>query len=159
MPRTVTDAVRFYRRASVLPFAASMLGGGMAWAIDRWKLMSPFAFPASLFAALYTSGIFVTIPYALFLLAIRCFAMPESEAAHRKVSLLAPIVIAVPFAVVMATMVFLNDHADAALIALSFYFTASFLVGYVYVATVELALAIAKRFGIVSTMRTNNPGA
>lgn len=138
---------QFYRRATVLPFVAAAAAAiGMNTIAPGRDAVSSALFGTS--ALLVFASFYAIIPYALFLIAVWLFVRPKGESALRRTALLAPIVIAIPFAVVFASwggIVSPESFYDA----LIFAGLTSLALGYVYVLVIETALLVLKKSGVV----------
>ena len=131
---------RWYRWAMSLPYVVPIIAG----VIGR---LTHFQLPPSMgfIVLLGIAAIYQTIPYTIFLIIVWVFIKPRSVRALRRTALLAPIVIAVPFAIV-ASLFEGGPHQPLRdiLIGIAFYGLAALVFGYFYVALVEIGALIVR---------------
>lgn len=107
------DVARNYRTAAFLPLVLTLAGlAGAKWLPDP----SPNHFVellhavASIFAFI---GVFAMVPYGVFMAIAWSFFRPEGAAAHRRMAIRAPLIIAVCVGLAAAVSVILERQWDA----------------------------------------------
>ncbi|MDQ3698919.1 MAG: hypothetical protein M3373_13010 [Gemmatimonadota bacterium] len=102
-------------------------------------------------------GAWSLVPYAVFALVVAIWIHRHRPRARniRRVAWLAPLLIGIPFGVVLWTPL-LGSGADfpGTMAAAAVYAVCAVVVGYAYLLPIELALLVAQRFGWVENMET-----
>ena len=140
---------QFYRRASALPFAVTLLAGSLVGVF--WKASSSMKAPnamvgvAKVTTLIVVCGICAAVPYLIFLGLIWRPYKGRSERAWHRLVWSAPLLIAVPFGVIVGAFGGLYHFWDR------FYFAGLWAigVGYFYVVPIELAFVVSRAFGWV----------
>ncbi len=132
--------VQWYRRATALPYIVPIIGG----AIGQLMHFRPSPL-VDLFVILGFAAIYQTIPYTIFLIVVWLAVKPRSVRALRRTALLAPIAIAIPFAVA-ATIFDSGRHPslDDFFPGVALYGIPAVVVGYFYVMLVEIGALIVR---------------
>ena len=140
---------QFYRRATVLPFAVTLLAGSLVGVF--WKVSASIKAPnamegvAKVTTLIMLCGICAAVPYLIFLAMIWRPYKGRSERAWRRLVWSAPLLIAVPFGVAVGASAGLYHFWDR------FYFAGLWAigVGYFYVVLIELAFVVSRACGWV----------
>ena len=143
------DADVFYRRASLAPFVATLAAVAVIAIGTLVTNTMPFGVLSGVLLGLAVAGIIGAVPYALFLIIVWKFFRPSGETAHRRLALAAPVLIAIPFALAgalygLTLSGWRNFRSELLTIG-----AAVLVTGYLYVAAIEAALALAKAGGWV----------
>ena len=142
--------IRFYRFALLVPLAVPAIAGailGVAWLTASDAVLGSDAI--SIVLAVAYTGIFSTIPYAVF--AIWAVRRLRRRALYpRRATLivwLAPVLIGVPFALLLAARSCLAGECSGAVVGSVFFGFYALLIGYAYVVLIEAARVIGQLAG------------
>ncbi len=94
----------YYRRSLLLPLVLSVAGFVVVEMLPNPTPWLGQSWLASVADTLAWTGMFAAIPYALFVLIVWVFFRPEGVHAHRLMAALAPVIIAVSLALIMAVI-------------------------------------------------------
>ena len=141
---------QFYCRASFLPLLVPAAAGtvvGLLWLTASQQTLDSLSV-RSLVAVAFT-GIFSTLPYALYLLVLTSKSRREGWEARRirRWVWIGPVVIAAPIAAFFLLPAFMEWEPDIATAIFAGFWT--LLIGYAYVLLIEAARVIAQLAGLL----------
>ena len=140
------DGVWFYRVATLLPFALTVLGALLTrFVAPTYDAGQQQPLLAGIAWGLTTIGTLVCIPYGLYLIAVALFMRPTTERDYRRAALLAPLVIAPAFGI-FQWLVDRGTHELTLLpITIAVWGIPTLVVGYSYVLLILAMLMGARR--------------
>ena len=145
------DGVWFYRVATLLPFALTVLGALLTkFVAPTYDAGQQHPLLAGIAWGLMTIGTFACIPYGLYLIVVAIFMRPTTERDYRRAALLAPLVIAPAFAI-FEWLADPGTHEFALLpITIAVWGIPALVFGYLYVLLILAMLTWARRAGWIT---------